>query len=157
MSELIYRKAEASDSLDLFEWRNDPQTREASAQSGLVAWADHERWFHNKLESTHSVILIFQQAIDDLPKIGMTRIDIDSSGGQGEISINLNPGFRGQGLARQILSDSVAYFFDSSENLKTITAVVRERNIPSKKIFIAAGFNPSHEADGFAHYSLERN
>ncbi len=39
------RKANESDSRDIFDWRNDELTRQMSHTTDLVEWDGHSAWF----------------------------------------------------------------------------------------------------------------
>ena len=154
MSELTYRKANLSDSRDLFEWRNDQQSREASINSKVVPWEAHQEWLTAKLDSDVCYLLIAELATNEASKVGMTRFDVDRHKGIAEISINLNPVFRGQGLAGKLLSESIAYFATAGTGIQVINATIRESNIASTKIFIRSGFAEVSREEGFVQYSL---
>lgn len=157
MSQLTYRKANLSDSRDLFEWRNDQQSREASINSDVVPWEAHEKWLTAKLDSDDSYLLIAELASNEASKVGMTRFDIERHKGIAEISINLNPVFRGQGLAEKLLTESIGYFASTGTGIQLINATIRESNEASTKIFIRTGFAEVSRAEGFVHYSLRMN
>ena len=157
MSELTYRKANVSDSRDLFEWRNDQQSREASINSDVVPWEAHEKWLTAKLDSDDTLLLIAELASNEASKIGMTRFDLDRHIGIAEISINLNPVFRGQGLAEKLLSESIGYFASAGTGIQLIKATIRDSNVASTKIFIRSGFVEVSRDEGFVHFSLRIN
>lgn len=157
MSELTNRRADISDSRDLFEWRNDLHSREASTNSGLVSWEDHENWFSTKLESKDTYIFVFELDSTGTQKAGMTRFDLDRELGSAEVSINLNPKYRGHGLAGKMLAKSLTHFFAVEEGINVITASIRGSNVASTKIFVRAGFREDSAGEDFVHYSLVRN
>lgn len=157
MSELSYRKADVSDSRDLFEWRNDQQSREASINSERVPWEDHENWLTAKLDSDETYLLICELGSVESSKVGMTRFDLDRHKGIAEISINLNPAFRGRGLAEKLLSESIGYFASTGTGIHLINATIRESNVASTKIFMRSGFSEVSRSGGFVHYSLRIN
>ena len=47
MSELFLRYADISDSKDIWEWRNDPQSVEMFKSRKIVSWSEHEKWFRS--------------------------------------------------------------------------------------------------------------
>lgn len=157
MSELTYRKANVSDSRDLFEWRNDQQSREASINRDLVTWEGHEKWLTAKLNSDDTFMLIFELSSQNSSKVGMTRFDLERHKGIAEISINVNPTFRGHGLAEKLLSESIELFASAETGIHLINATIRESNVASTKIFIRSGFTEVSRAEGFVHYSLSIN
>lgn len=145
------RLGETRDSDDLFVWRNDPQTRVMSLSSTQVAKSDHQTWFHRKLVDENCHILI---AEEDDDKIGVVRFDIAPELDQAEVSINLNPDFRGKKLSQILLEKGVKLFREQCD--VKIYATVRESNLASRKIFEANGFTLVSNGEGILRYILDR-
>ena len=93
--EITLRFAERKDSLDILAWRNDPVTVRFSP-TGAVKLEDHLKWFEDKLSSLNTNIFI---ALQEQNKIGMIRFDRE--GRSAEVSINLDPRYRGKGYGKQ--------------------------------------------------------
>ena len=71
-------------------------------------------------------------------KLGVVRFDIKSAKCIAEVSINLNPEMRGQGLGKLMLDLAIEEFFKYfSLNL---VAEVKPKNAASIKLFTALGF-----------------
>lgn len=145
------RLGETRDSDDLFVWRNDPQTRVMSLNSTEVAKSDHETWFHRKLVDENCKILIAEENGD---KIGVVRFDIAPELDQAEVSINLNPDYRGKKLSQILLEKGVKLFREQCD--VKIYATVRESNLASRKIFEANGFTLVSNDEGMLRYILDR-
>jgi RimJ/RimL family protein N-acetyltransferase len=143
------REAVLEDSESLFAWRNDPQTRAASLNTGQVEWDDHVQWFSNALSSPKRIILI---AIDDLGKrIGMCRFDIEAE--TVEVSINLNPESRGKRLASPILHHSIEALIQSKPGTQKLIARIRPDNPGSIRIFELNGFSCEKSSNEVNVYS----
>ena len=141
---VILRPADESDSLTLWQWRNDEASRAASLDTHLVAWSDHERWFAASLQNPSRLILM---AVDDaLTSIGMVRFDF-SNLDPASVSINVAPECRGRGLGQTILHLGLARARESRDGVKFI-AQVRSGNEPSIRIFEREGFVRTAEDDG---------
>lgn len=125
--------------------------------TGIVSWESHEKWLKAKLESDEAFIIVAELGDEDTSKVGMTRFDLDRHKGIAEISINVNPTFRGRGLAEKLLSESIDFFASNETGIHVINATIRENNLGSTKIFIRSGFIEVSRAEGFAHYSLRVN
>jgi RimJ/RimL family protein N-acetyltransferase len=134
------RKAIADDAADLLVWRNDPLTRAMSRTTEPVAATDHARWFQGALQDPTCTLLIGE---DDGRKIGMVRL---ARGGETEVSINLNPAVRGQGLARKLLALALA------EERGAILAVIKPENLASIRLFEGAGFVRQETREGLTRY-----
>lgn len=143
------RLVAAADARSLFEWRNDPTTRGGSLSQDEIAWDDHVGWFESVLASTSRVIYV---ADDDGLEIGMVRFDLDEEGQTAEVSINLAPHARGTGRSGRVLAEAIRAFSDR-QSVAALTARIRDGNIPSIRMFSAAGFVPNGDpVDGVGSY-----
>ena len=151
---ITFRRATAADSGDLFDWRNDPVTRAASVSQDPVAREDHALWFDASLASNARWIYL---AIDDesSQSVGMCRFDLNPGGEDVEVSINLNPEWRGKGLAFDVLAGGLARFREDRGSTAALTATIRTSNQPSARIFTRAGFTLVDSVDQFDHYRLD--
>ena len=120
----------------------------------MVSWEGHEKWFNAKLDSDDTFILIAELVNENISKVGMTRFDLDRQKRIAEISINVNPTFRGQRLAEKLLSESIEYLSNVEREIYVVNATIRESNVGSTKIFQRSGFIEHSRAEGFVHYSL---
>ena len=154
MPMITMRPAVGSDSRDLFEWRNDIGTRQASVVQDLVSVDDHERWFAESLESSTRWIYL---AIDEESglSVGMCRFDLDAELASAEVSINLAPTWRGKGLALEVLIEGVSRFRQDYGLPAPLTATIRGTNRASERIFMKAGFALVGTAGPFNHYRFE--
>lgn len=151
---LEIRRASESDSRDLWDWRNDPATRAASLASDVVNWDDHTMWFNRAITDPLRAIYIGQAQADFASSVGMCRFDVDPQLSTAEVSINLNPDHRGKKLSKHLLLESVRKFRDDFPSVTQVTALIKESNIPSKKLFLAAGFAPVSVTDEVGSYAL---
>ncbi len=135
MLRLTLRQATLEDSLDLFNWRNDPVTREMSRNTEPIPWESHEKWYEKALADSRKKILM---AENEEGKIGMVRFDYQNSH-SAEVNININPIFRGKGYGQLVLDNGCKYGF-SKLGLNRIYAEIKKTNIPSIKLFERAGF-----------------
>lgn len=131
------RPAEPDDAARLLEWRNDRDAVTSSLTGAAVEPGEHARWFERVLRDPDRVLLI---GVSEGSPIGMCRFDID--GDSAEVSINLDPVRRGQGLAVPLLSAGIEALHDRAANVKRLTAQVRAGNSASVRLFTRAGFAP---------------
>lgn len=143
---LSVRPAHEGDVALLLAWRNDPVTRAASLDSGVVSEQSHRTWFSSVLADPTRRILIGMS--DDRP-IGMVRFDTREDGI--EVSINLSPDARGQGASRPLLDAGVAEL-DAPPGT-TLLASIRESNTASLRLFHGAGFREDRRNDGVVSLS----
>ncbi len=131
------RYAQEDDLQDLFDWRNDSQARLMSFNSEAVAFSDHEAWFKQTLSNPDRVIVI---GLDGEHKLGMVRYDRRSR--VAVVGINLNPLFRGRGLAAPLLAESETAI-PRSWRIESLEAKVKVTNLASLKAFESAGYRCS--------------
>jgi len=130
------RKAIIHDCDDLFNWRNDPLTRSMSIESSEILIEDHKKWFEDSLKSLSRIIYIGEL---NGKKIGVCRFDIFDNKSYSEISINLNPDFRGHGISFKLLDNAIKEF--KSSYPIDIHAKIKRANKASLKIFKKSGFH----------------
>lgn len=132
---LNIREANVGDSLDIWKWWNDPVTRRMMKKNDYVPWSEHRTWFDNLLADDRRILCLGQVASK---KIGVVRFDSRNDDIY-EVSINLNPSYRGFGYAPRMLTAASQYLY-SRIHPKKLYATLKRLNIPSKKSFARAGF-----------------
>jgi RimJ/RimL family protein N-acetyltransferase len=138
---MIIRKAVPDDALDVLAWRNDPLSRAMSRTQDPIEAAGHMDWFTKAIEDPRRAVLIGEL---DGQKIGMIRFDYAE---ETQVSININPVFRGRGLGYDLLSAALAYAPGGP-----IVAGIRDENLASRRLFERAGFLLEGAADGLLRY-----
>jgi len=135
MPKITTAPATLEDSRPLFEWRNDPITREMFFDQNKISWEDHQKWFSSTLKNSNRLIVI---GTVENKKIGMVRFDIDSENNKNAaISLNINPNHRGQKLAPQLLLASEKH---TPKQVTTLIAEIKSENTASIKSFQKAEF-----------------
>lgn len=119
-----------SDAQQLFDWANDPDVRAMSINSNRINWEEHLTWFKKKLESPLCKIFILEQSHTPVGQIRYEKLD-----GVWVVDYSIGKNFRGSGLGRTILEQSIPLF-----KSEVIVAVVKKSNAASNKIFISLGF-----------------
>lgn len=144
-------KATHDDSRDIWLWRNDPITREMSITTDEVSWDSHSQWFGKVLENNDRHLFI---GLDDLNnKLGMCRFDKMDNGY--EVSINLNPQFRGKKISTTLLSKAINAMKNIIENQRTnFYATIKSTNLTSRKCFFNCGFGLVGFKDDYEFYKL---
>ena len=151
---LTLRQAVESDSVSLLAWRNDVATKAFSLSSDEVTSEQHEAWLKKTLQDKNC-LLIMGEVLGD--PVGMVRINILNDSGLGQVSINLNPDFRGRGISRQLLGSSLFFGAQVLDNLSKYCAEIHIENVASQKIFTSVGFiKSSDKTDGdFESYFVD--
>lgn len=135
VSSILVRFASIDDLVDVFNWRNDPLSREMSLNTMEIEFPHHQAWFKNAIEETTSALVIAE--ISQV-KLGVCKFFVPVSGTTCEVSINLNPLFRGKNLSMPFLKKSVAL----AKNIWGLPFIARikHQNIASLKLFSRCGF-----------------
>ncbi len=142
---------DSQDSRTVWEWRNDPVTRQMSLTTELISWESHRRWYEKSASAAGTTLLI--ASLDGAPAC-MVRFD-NRAADAAELHINLNPALRGKRHGVPILAAACAYGFDQLK-LGSILANIKMENLPSLKIFEHAGFVRQAEHAGLLTYKLTR-
>lgn len=147
---MIIKNATQNDSIDIWNWRNDPHSRSMFINSNLVSWDEHSLWFNRLLSNPAHIVYIGSTKENE--KVGVCRFDIGPSGDIAEVSINLNPAMRGKGLSQVFLKAATSIFWDNKKI--NLTAKIKKENAASLKCFEKSGFVVQNEDECFKYYSL---
>ena len=151
VSKLTIKNADTNDCIDIFNWRNNPESRKMFLITRKVSWDEHKEWFKNSLLNPRKVLLICYDEIKE--KVGIVRFDIENT--QTLISINLNPSKRGRGLSRQCLTESIKFFISNYNLNGKIVAIIKEENIRSIKSFKSSGFILTNKKNGKNYFEFK--
>lgn len=124
-----------SDMMDIFNLANDKDVRKNSFNQDEIDLKSHKTWFNNKILDKNCYF--YTAKIDDI-LVGTVRFDRFEEQNF-IISIQINKKFRGQGLSRQILFESLTKFF-SLQPKNNVIAKIKQDNIASIKLFANIGF-----------------
>ena len=141
------RKAIGEDSTDILNWRNDHFTRQMFKSDRIVSLVEHQEWFNVYLKGGNNAIYI---GIWSGEKIGVCHFHYDEEKDESDVSININPDFRGKGLSVDLLINAVFQY--KLNNNSTIKAVIKTANEASINIFKKCGFNLSHQDHDYYYY-----
>ncbi len=138
MSDIRLRPASGQDARNLWQWRNEPETREASFTTEPIAFDDHVRWLEAKLRDRNVFILI--AVGQDGVEIGYVRLDVH--GDAIEMSLSLDRTHRGRGLGARAIRAATEFAVDTL-GIQRVIARVKAGNAASLGAFRSAGFSPS--------------
>lgn len=140
--EIGLRPATADDSRWIWALANDPAVRSASFLSNPIPWADHKKWFAQKIADPHRHLLC---ALDrNSQPLGSIRFEAGDAS-TSRISVALNPISRGKGIGSALILAGCEWLFANSDK-STIHAYIRPSNTASTKAFELAGFDFREEA-----------
>jgi len=134
VGDVALRPARLEDCARIWEWRNDPETRQASFDTAPIPLETHEAWFRaslGRVDRRLYVIVAHGRAC------GSARLDL--AGGEAEVSIHLAPEYRGRGVGTAALERLAETAFRELE-LGRLVARVKANNAASLAAFERAGF-----------------
>jgi RimJ/RimL family protein N-acetyltransferase len=143
---ITIRRAIHDDSYEIWEWRNDLVTRTFSRSKDVISWSDHSAWFSSIFSDPRFKLYL---GIHDSGKVGICWFKL--SGSSAEVSINMNPSFRGQKLSAVLLNKSIETL-RAEVGFVEVIASIYKRNLRSEKAFISAGFLIEGSDDEFTYY-----
>lgn len=136
------RLATIDDAELLFEWRNDPVTRQASRNSDPIEFDSHRQWLAHSLSSDHRKLWI--ALANDIP-VGTVRLDL---GPVSELSWNVAPNMRGQGFGKKMVRLAIV------ESTGPVSAVIRDDNSASRRLAESLGFTLKSTEGRWLTYQL---
>ena len=138
MCEVVLVSAKSCHSKMLWEWRNDPITRQMSLNTEKVSWANHSSWYKKVLLNNAKKLYLGEERGQFF---GVVRFDkCDNEEYVYEISVNIAPTSRGKGFGKKLIINGIGRFLTEVDNCKFIRAEVKKLNEPSNKLFKTCGF-----------------
>ena len=132
---IVIKDATSSDCEDVYVWRCDPISLSVSFDNSIPSYQEHEDWFNSSLNNADRKMYIGE--VDSF-KIGVCRFDRNKKNSTVEVSINMNPKFRGLGFGKRFLASSIEYF--QNEHRNDLLAKIKPKNLSSLNIFKSLGF-----------------
>jgi RimJ/RimL family protein N-acetyltransferase len=134
----------------LLEWRNDEAVRNNSLNSQKIKSNEHFEWLIERLERVHLEPFWIFELEDE--QVGIIRFErskdiIDTF----EVSIIINPKYRGIGFGTKILNDTTLEFSKNFTKLNLIARISKQNQI-SQRIFEKAGFGRTRCEENFNIY-----
>lgn len=140
MTELSFRSAELDDCDLLFNWANDPSTRQNSYNSEPIKYVEHVSWYKKNI--SERMLIFFDYA--GRP-VGITRLDYKND--EWIIGITVDGMHRGKGYSVQMLKIAVKEYSRQNKIIDKIIAYIKVGNEISKKAFVKAGFEETSQLD----------
>lgn len=141
-------RARPEDSAEIWQWRNDPLTKLMSITGDETSWEVHSNWY--RLALTNPNCTIYIGYLGDTEKVGVCRFDVNVEKNIAEVSINLNPHYRGKGLSHRLLSASMKEFLGQQKI--DFLAKIKKNNLASLKCFSTCGFVFEKEDTSYMTY-----
>lgn len=144
------RKATLNDAKMLFDWRNDPITRNNSIHSEEISWKQHLDRLSKSIQSTSRFLFIAENECGT--SVGTCRIDIEKDANSDDfylLSWTIAPEYRHQGIGTKMVQKLL-----QQQQLvgKPLKAHIKKDNVASCKLAKSCGFVES--SPEWWHYSL---
>ena len=141
----ILREVTKFDCNLLFEWANDKSTRENSFNSDEIKYDEHVNWFEQKLKAKDTYMYILEV---NKQSVGLIRLEylVDRDY---LISFSISPRHRKKGYATILLKQ-----IKDSKPSYNLIGKVKNKNTPSIKAFLKAGYIMKEEGEIKIFYSL---
>jgi len=133
---IYLRKVCEKDREQIYEWANDPDSRDASFSSAPLSWNEHVSWFERKIRDPETVFYIAYD-VKNQP-LGVVRFDLDDR--DATINLNLGNNARGRGLASLIVDKSIKEL-SGERHIFKVNAFIKHSNIRSIRTFEKSGFS----------------
>ena len=137
MIELIKVNKCDEDAKLIMEWRNDINTLINSFRTTKYTWDEFINIFnHNYFKNT--IVPLFATLNNE--KIAFLGFNDTKIKTVIEISININPQFRGKKLSVLIIQETIKYIKNNYPNIQKINALIKYFNVPSLQTFKKSNF-----------------
>ena len=140
--QLWLRPVSMADATNIYQWRYFGDAAKFYRETAVPDFAAHLAWLETALGQPSRHLLIAQEGGADIAHL---RFDVSALGA--EISISVNPEFRGKKKGHSILASALEY--GRKMKLGTITARVHENNLASVRLFRSVGFSPVSQEGKF--------
>ena len=132
------RRADERDRRFLFDLANDPASRAMSFTQREIPWEDHVRWYETRLVDPETEL--FVAVAEQEARVGFVRFQRDDLNEPFEISVAVDPSFRGRGLASRLIHAGCVTCSRIREKDAVVDAFIRPENEASRRAFRKAGF-----------------
>lgn len=146
------RKVKNTDVEEVFNLSNQDYVRKYSINKDKIKWEEHVCWFNNVLQDINSVFYV----VTDISERFLGQIRYNIKNDEATVSISLSRSISGKGLARHLLTESIASLFNERKEITEIIAYVAENNMVSIKLFENAGFSLYENRNGLMKYIYSR-
>jgi len=142
---LSKREVSISDADDLLSWRNDPSMLMFQRNKIPINRRSHIKWLSDRIELIPALPFMVYELVS-LEKVGAVRLDSREDNSL-ELSIIVNPKFRGKGYGKLILVDFLAEV-SSMGYFDEIIACIHIFNQHSLHLFQEVGFKGGEKRRG---------
>ena len=132
---LSLRHAIEDDAIDIFNWRNDPFALKMTLRQDAISFDVHKKWFDDTLVDKKVVMLI---GVCNEERMGVCRFSTSDDWDYADVSININPAYRGKGLGTIFLGQAITVYLQT--HTQKLFARIKNSNQASIRIFEKCDF-----------------
>ena len=133
------RPATAADAKLLFDWVNSPSSLAGKIKTnGAIAWADHTRWFEQRLRDPHTAIWIGEDGDAAVGQVRLQKAEA-SEPAVFDVDIFVADAARRKGCARELLTEAARLMGRRVPGAR-LRAQVRDDNKASQELFQSLGY-----------------
>jgi RimJ/RimL family protein N-acetyltransferase len=130
------RPACMNDAEVIWQWRNESATSRFYRNTKPTPRHEHMKWFRSALQNRKKLLVVVEYEENE---VGHVRFDLnDNDMNCAEISIYVNPNFRGTGYGKDILEAAMNYA--KKTGIQSFTAQTHKDNKVSTRLFESLGF-----------------
>lgn len=135
----------------IWNWRNDPISREYSFCNKLIPWEEHINWYIKVLNDPKSKVFIGEIA---KKPIGIIRFQkLEGNPNIYKVNINIEPLSRGRRIGSELLKLGIQKLRNSDNKFNRIIAEIKIQNEASIRLFKNFGFERiSRDSIKFCYY-----
>ena len=150
MNKLTICDAKTEHIRDIWELRNEFNTRNMMLNNTSIKWEEHKEWFTRVFRDQNYFIFICNY--DNKP-IGVSRFNQSKNFHNAyEISIILNIEYRGKGFGTFFLKQSINLLYKKLGKRAQLIAKIKKDNFSSKSLFMKNGFKVNSNFKDYIQY-----
>ena len=124
----------------VFDWANDADVRQNAFTTNEIIWENHREWYKNLLADENRSLYIFYR--NNQP-VGMIRYDMEAT--IARISYSIASEYRHRGYGKAMVEQAEGILRKERPQIHLFRAEVKTKNIASRKVFEALGYQMSKE------------
>lgn len=137
MAQLQLRRVTSKDIRLIWDWANDPMTRQGSFNQRPIPWDDHQQWFDKKCQDQNCV---WYMAVGPAGNpVAQVRFDITEEG-DAVASVTVAAEERGKGYGTEAIKKATEALMSEMPGVGKAVAYIRQGNEISQRAFNRAGY-----------------
>jgi RimJ/RimL family protein N-acetyltransferase len=149
--EPVLKKAELKDTVYFYTLRNDPDVNKFFFNKAPIEFADHEKWFRDKICSEDS--LVFVAYVDDETRIGTLRFDRENESAFC-VSIAIARQYWGRGYGTKMIQAGHKILAQQTRGYFMVWADIKSSNEGSVRLFKKVGYIKIQENNNMGRFEF---